>query len=273
MFSSFSCYNFNTNWKKHWWCARDLNPGPQDGKHRQNHGAMAATQVCKYVSYKFVRPGTNHKTTSLCQLHSAFRTWSKNKLCKFVRSVPPPPLSPSNCFCGVVVAANVELVKRVFLFHKMTKSFEKSLATVFLPLKLVSRHRKCRHRKWHPKVFQVRCPRIPPNGNSLPPSILYCASHLFANLKSTRRRERESEVRGRKRNNFGRKLTKKCFFFKNKLQVVVVVDVVVVVIGLTSVARFRHVSKRSENYSNVFLKKIGPFPSSFSLFLSLLDSF
>ena len=87
------------------------------------------------------------------------------------------------------------------------------------------------------------------------------------------KRERESEVRGRKRNNFGRKLTKKCFFFKNKLQVVVVVDVVVVVvvvvIGLTSVARFRHVSKRSENYSNVFLKKIGPFPGSFSLFLSL----
>ena len=63
-------------------------------------------------------------------------------------------------------------------------------------------------------------------------------------------------MRGRKRNKFGRKLTKKCFFFKNKLQVVVVVDVVVVVvvvvIGLTSVARFRHVSKRSENYSNVF---------------------
>ena len=27
LFSSFSCYNFNTNWKKHRWCAWDLNPG------------------------------------------------------------------------------------------------------------------------------------------------------------------------------------------------------------------------------------------------------
>ena len=38
-----SCYNFNTNWKKHRWCAWDSNPGPQDGRRRQNHGAMAAT--------------------------------------------------------------------------------------------------------------------------------------------------------------------------------------------------------------------------------------
>ena len=29
LFSFFSRYNFNTNWKKHWWCAWDSNPGPQ----------------------------------------------------------------------------------------------------------------------------------------------------------------------------------------------------------------------------------------------------
>ena len=43
LFSSFSHYNFNnTNWKKLLWCAWDLNPQPQDGRHRQNHRAMAA---------------------------------------------------------------------------------------------------------------------------------------------------------------------------------------------------------------------------------------
>ena len=31
--------------KKSRWCAWDLNPGPQDGRHRRNHGAMAATQL------------------------------------------------------------------------------------------------------------------------------------------------------------------------------------------------------------------------------------
>ena len=30
------------NGKKHSWCAWDSNPGPQDGRRRQNHGAMAA---------------------------------------------------------------------------------------------------------------------------------------------------------------------------------------------------------------------------------------
>ena len=45
LFSLFSWYNFNnTNWKKHRWSAWDMNPGPQDGRHRQNHGAMAATR-------------------------------------------------------------------------------------------------------------------------------------------------------------------------------------------------------------------------------------
>ena len=40
----FSHYNFNnTNWEMCWWCAWDLNPGPQDGRRRRDHGAMAAT--------------------------------------------------------------------------------------------------------------------------------------------------------------------------------------------------------------------------------------
>ena len=43
LFSFFSRYNFNTNWKKRRWCAWDSNPGPQDGRRRRNHGAMAAT--------------------------------------------------------------------------------------------------------------------------------------------------------------------------------------------------------------------------------------
>ena len=42
LFLSFSHYNFN-NRKKHRWCAWDLNPGPQDGRRRRNHRAMAAT--------------------------------------------------------------------------------------------------------------------------------------------------------------------------------------------------------------------------------------
>ena len=41
LFLFFSSYNFNnTNWKKHWWCAWDSNPGPQDSRRRQNHGDM-----------------------------------------------------------------------------------------------------------------------------------------------------------------------------------------------------------------------------------------
>ena len=50
LFLFFSRYNFNTNWKKRRWCAWDLNLGPQDGRHRQNHGAMAATQLGQGVS-------------------------------------------------------------------------------------------------------------------------------------------------------------------------------------------------------------------------------
>ena len=50
LFSFFSSYNFNnTNWKKHWWCAWDSNPGPQYGRRRQNHGSMAATLFCLFA--------------------------------------------------------------------------------------------------------------------------------------------------------------------------------------------------------------------------------
>ena len=43
----FSCNNFkNTNWKKRRWCAWYSNLGLQDGKRRQNHGAMTATTRC-----------------------------------------------------------------------------------------------------------------------------------------------------------------------------------------------------------------------------------
>ena len=46
LFSLFSRYNFkNTNWKKHRWIVWDSNPGPQDGRCRWYHGAMAATLV------------------------------------------------------------------------------------------------------------------------------------------------------------------------------------------------------------------------------------
>ena len=43
LFSFFSHYNLNTNLKKRRWCAWDSNLGPQDGRRRQNHGAMLAT--------------------------------------------------------------------------------------------------------------------------------------------------------------------------------------------------------------------------------------
>ena len=53
LFSFFSRYNFNINWKKRRWCAWDSNPGPQDGRRRWNHGAMAATpNFCILTSVK-----------------------------------------------------------------------------------------------------------------------------------------------------------------------------------------------------------------------------
>ena len=43
-FRPFLITNFNnTNLKKCRWCAWDSNPEQQDGRHRRNHGAMAAT--------------------------------------------------------------------------------------------------------------------------------------------------------------------------------------------------------------------------------------
>ena len=59
LFSFFSHHNFNTNLKKHRWCAWDSNPGPQDGRHRQNHGAMAATPKNCFVCFK--SPKINEK--------------------------------------------------------------------------------------------------------------------------------------------------------------------------------------------------------------------
>ena len=45
--------SFNLNWKKHKWCAWDLNTGLQDGRRRQNHGAMAAALwlICLEANY------------------------------------------------------------------------------------------------------------------------------------------------------------------------------------------------------------------------------
>ena len=43
-------YNlYNINWKKHSWCAWDLNPGWQDGRRRRIHWAMAAPQKWQLV--------------------------------------------------------------------------------------------------------------------------------------------------------------------------------------------------------------------------------
>ena len=47
LFLSFSRYNFNTiNWKKHRWCAWDLNLGLQDGRRRQNMIGIRFTSLC-----------------------------------------------------------------------------------------------------------------------------------------------------------------------------------------------------------------------------------
>ena len=58
LFSFFSCYNFNTNWKKCRWCAWDSNLGPQDGRRRWNHWAMElillnCIKSCYYVLLNF----------------------------------------------------------------------------------------------------------------------------------------------------------------------------------------------------------------------------
>ena len=55
LFFSNSNNNFNnTNWKKCRWCAWDLNPGPQDGRRRRNHGAcLPNVSLNKKVASKF----------------------------------------------------------------------------------------------------------------------------------------------------------------------------------------------------------------------------
>ena len=50
LFLSFSRHNFNnTIAKKCRWCAWDVNLGTKDGRHGQNHGAMALG----YVGFNF----------------------------------------------------------------------------------------------------------------------------------------------------------------------------------------------------------------------------
>ena len=56
LFSFFSHHNFNTNWKNHRCCAWDSNPGPQNGRRRRNHRAMASTQ-----GYQILRRSRCHK--------------------------------------------------------------------------------------------------------------------------------------------------------------------------------------------------------------------
>ena len=61
LFSFFSNSNDNlnnTNWKKRRWCAWDSNPGPQDGRRRWNHWAMAAQLLTTSLSLNS-KPGLN----------------------------------------------------------------------------------------------------------------------------------------------------------------------------------------------------------------------
>ena len=51
LFLSFSHHNFNnTNVKKHRWCACDSNPGPQDGRCRQNTKSYIIKSLFTYLS-------------------------------------------------------------------------------------------------------------------------------------------------------------------------------------------------------------------------------
>ena len=74
LFPSFSRYKFNnTNWKKRRWCAWDSNPGPQDGRLRRNHGAMA-TAHSSYAS--FFTLGLNGATVaSACPWFAMLCVW------------------------------------------------------------------------------------------------------------------------------------------------------------------------------------------------------
>ena len=57
LFSFFSQQNSNTNWKKHRCCAWDSNPGPQDGRHRRIHWAIAADHQCFFLFFLFSSMG------------------------------------------------------------------------------------------------------------------------------------------------------------------------------------------------------------------------
>ena len=56
-----TCYNLNSNWKKRRWCAWDLNPGRQDGRHKRIHWATAAPQRPYHVEHTSSRPTPNLK--------------------------------------------------------------------------------------------------------------------------------------------------------------------------------------------------------------------
>ena len=79
--SSSSHYNFNnTNWKKHRWCAGDLNPCSHDGRRWQYHGAMSAAQVLLLPStYSTVGIFRNEEKNTKLSLHMHWlielRTW------------------------------------------------------------------------------------------------------------------------------------------------------------------------------------------------------
>ena len=81
LFLFFSRHNFNTNWKKHRWCAWDSNLGPKDGGRRQNHGAMEATpeftslqKEGKQMFYIKIRNGLHMNHTPLVSEATALPT-------------------------------------------------------------------------------------------------------------------------------------------------------------------------------------------------------
>ena len=103
-FSLFSQYNFNnTNRKKLRWCAWDSNPGPQDGRRRQNHGVMAATQ--SLISFLTPLPLTYYLLT-IRKVH-----W---KVIKQVRKDLANTFYPLNCRLPLYVPRYK--LGRIFLF-------------------------------------------------------------------------------------------------------------------------------------------------------------
>ena len=60
--------------KKCRWCAWDLNPGPQDDRRRQNHGAMAATQARLSLHYNVCSSSDAHVGLSWSNIKLDFLT-------------------------------------------------------------------------------------------------------------------------------------------------------------------------------------------------------